>query len=116
MKVKKIIVFFIILITLISISLISNASYLDKFSGDVSGEAAIRAGKISSSALNVIQVIGIAVAVIMLMVLGIKYMVASASDRADIKKHAIIYVTGAILLFGASGFVEIIKKFSKNLN
>ena len=43
-------------------------------------------------------------------------MIASSSDRADIKKHAIIYVTGAILLFGASGIVQIIKEFSKNLN
>ena len=60
------------------------------------------AGSALNSVLSVIQVIGVAVAVIMLMVLAIKYMIASSSDRADIKKHAIIYVTGAILLFGAS--------------
>ena len=114
MKVKKIIVFFIILITIISISIISNGadSFLDDFSGDVSGEAATRAGKISSTALTVIQVIGMAVAVIMLMVLGIKYMVASAADRAEIKKHAIVYVVGAIIMFGAAGIMEIIKDFA----
>lgn len=69
-----------------------------------------------NSVLSIIQVIGIAVATIMLIVIAIKYMIASASDRADIKKHAIIYVTGAILLFGASGIVQIIKGFSNNLN
>lgn len=115
MKVKKIIVFFTILIILISIALISNASYLDQFSGDVNGEAATRAGQISSTALTVIQVIGIAVAVIMLMVLGIKYMVASAADRAEIKKHAIVYVVGAIIMFGAAGIVGIIKDFATGI-
>ena len=112
MKVKKVIVFLIVLLTIISISLISNASYLEKFSGDVGGDIATRAGKISSTALTVIQVIGMAVAVIMLIVLGIKYMVASAADRAEIKKHAIVYVTGAIIMFGAAGIVEIIKKLA----
>lgn len=112
MKIKKIIVFFIILISIISISLVSNASYLDKFTGDVTSEPATRAGNITSSALTIIQIIGMAVAVIMIMVLGIKYMIASAADRAEIKKHAVVYVVGALLMFGASGFISIIKKFA----
>lgn len=70
---------------------------------------------ILNSALSIIQVIGIAIATIMLITLGIKYMVSSVSDRAEIKKHAVVYVVGAILLFGASGIVEIIKNFSKNV-
>ena len=68
-----------------------------------------------NSILFIIQVIGMAVAIIMLLVLGIKYMVSSVSDRAEIKKHAVVYVVGAILLFGASGIVEIIKQFSENI-
>ena len=112
MKIKKIVVFFIILISIISISIISNASFLGNFTGDVSGEAATRFGKMSDTALNVIQVIGVAVAVIMLLVLGIKYMVASAADRAEIKKHAIVYVVGAVLMFGASVIIGIIEDFA----
>lgn len=65
--------------------------------------------------LSVIQVIGISVATIMLIALGIKYMVSSAADRAEIKKHAITYVFGALIMFGSAGLVEIIKDFGTNL-
>lgn len=68
-----------------------------------------------NAALTIIQIIGMTVAVVMLVVLAIKYMVSSVSDRAEIKKHAVVYVTGAVLMFGASGIVEIIKAFSKNV-
>lgn len=73
------------------------------------------AGTVLNSVLSIIQVIGISVAVIMLMVLGIKYMVSSVADRAEIKKHAVVYVVGAILMFGASGIMQIIKSFSENV-
>ena len=35
--------------------------------------------------LNIVQIVGVAVAVIMLSVLGIKYMFASTNDKATIK-------------------------------
>ena len=68
-----------------------------------------------NAVLSIIQVIGISVATIMLFVLGIKYMVSSVSERAEIKKHAIVYVVGAVMLFGSSAIVEILKAFSKNI-
>ena len=112
MKVKKVIGFFIILISIISISIISNASYLENFTGDATSEPATRAGDILSASLDIIQIVGVTVAIVMLMTLGIKYMVASAADRAEIKKHAIVYFVGAIIMFGAAGLVEIVKNFS----
>lgn len=62
--------------------------------------------------LGVVQLIGVGVAVIMLIYLGIKYMVSSVSDRAEIKKHAIVYVIGAVLMFGSAGIIDMIKKFA----
>ena len=91
MKVKKIIVFLIVLISIISISLICNASWLDDFDGSTTATSATdRVEDTLSIALGVIQVIAMAVATIMLIVLGMKYMVASASESAEIKKHAIV--------------------------
>ena len=58
------------------------------------------------------QVIGVGVAVIMLIVLAIKYISAAPSDKAEIKKHMVVYVVGAIVLFAASGILEIIKRFA----
>ena len=62
--------------------------------------------------INIIQIIGSGVAIIMLIVLAIKYISAAPGDKADIKKHAVVYVVGAIVLFAASGLLGIIKNFA----
>ena len=64
--------------------------------------------------LGLAQVIGIAIAVIMLIVLAIKYISAAPGDKAEIKKHAVVYIVGAVVLFAASGIIQIIKTFAKD--
>ena len=71
---------------------------------------------ISGIILTVIQVVGVAVAVIMLVWLGIKYIAASPNEKADIKKGAVIYIVGAILLFGASGLIQIFKNLGEGIS
>ena len=71
--------------------------------------------KMSNAILSVVQVVGIAVAVIMLVVLAIKYISAAPSDKAEIKKHAVVYVVGAVVLFAASGILGIIRSFAGNI-
>ncbi len=66
--------------------------------------------------LTVAQVIGVGVAVIMLIVLAIKYISAAPNDKAEIKKHMVVYVVGAVVLFAASGILEVIKRFAKIFN
>ena len=39
---------------------------------------------------------------------------ASAGDRADIKKYAVNYIIGAIILFGTTGILGIVQNFVKN--
>ena len=68
--------------------------------------------EIIQSILTITQVIGVGVAVIMLVVLAIKYISAVLLGKAEIKKHMVVYVVGAILLFAASGILEIIKRFA----
>ena len=70
---------------------------------------------IAGQILAIMQVIGVAVAVIMLIVLAIKYMSSAPNDRAEIKKHAVVYVVGAVVLFAASGILGIIKDFAESL-
>ena len=48
----------------------------------------------------------------MLIVLAIKYISAAPGDKAEIKKHAVIYIVGAVVLFAASGIIQIIKTFA----
>ena len=56
------------------------------------------------------------IAVIMLIVLAIKYISAAPSEKADIKKSATIYIVGAVLLFAASGVLAIIQGFAENID
>ena len=56
--------------------------------------------------------IGVAVAVVILIWLAIKYITAAPSDKADIKKSAVAYVIGAVLLFAASGVLALIQSFA----
>lgn len=37
-------------------------------------------------------------------------MLASPGEKAEIKKHLTTYVIGAVVLFGASGILEIVKQ------
>lgn len=67
---------------------------------------------IIGSIITIVQIVGVGVAIIMLIVLAIKYISAAPGDKADIKKHAVVYVVGAIVLFAASGILGIIKNFA----
>ena len=59
--------------------------------------------------------IGMAVSVITLVVLGIKYMVGSIEERAEYKKSMIPYLIGAFFVFGISAILTIIMQFTNEL-
>lgn len=80
--------------------------------GNQAGAGTDSLKKIINAVLGWAQIIGIGVAVIMLVVLAIKYISAAPGDKAEIKKHAVVYVVGAVVLFGASGILQIIKAFT----
>ncbi len=88
------------------------AAITDNYKGDVTGvdTASITSIQdIIKAVLSVIRAVGTFIAVGILLVLACKYIIASAGDRADIKKHAISYVIGALILFGTSGVAAILK-------
>ncbi len=58
--------------------------------------------------IGTIQVLGIIIAIVVLLVLGIKYMVGSAEEKAEYKKTMMPYVVGALLIFAASTIVNIL--------
>lgn len=66
--------------------------------------------------LGVAQTVGVLVAVVILLVLGIKYMMGSAEEKADYKKSMIPYVIGAIIIFAAPTIANIIYQFADSLN
>ena len=71
--------------------------------------------KFGQNIMGVIQVVGVVIAVIILMVLGIKYMMGSAEEKAEYKKTMIPYLVGAILIFSASTIANVIYQFATGL-
>lgn len=49
--------------------------------------------------IGILQTVGIVLSVIILVVLGLKYMMGSAEEKADYKKTMIPYVVGAVCIF-----------------
>ena len=70
---------------------------------------------IAGSVITIARVICAAVAVAMLAILGMKYMTAAPSEKADIKKHAVIYIVGAVVMFACTGILGIIQKFAASI-
>ena len=51
--------------------------------------------------IGLLQIAGTGIALIVMTMLGIKYMLASPSDKADVKKQIMPILIGCVLLFGA---------------
>ena len=70
---------------------------------------------IGNKVMGIIQVIGTIAAVAIVMVLGIKYMMGSAEEKAEYKKTMIPYLVGAILLFAATTVATAIYNFANSI-
>lgn len=58
--------------------------------------------------VDIIRVVGIIVSVVVLLVLGIKYMMGSTSEKAEYKKSMIPYLIGVALFFALSQILGVI--------
>lgn len=68
----------------------------------------------ATKVLGYIQWIGIAIAIGMMIFLGIKYMTKGVSEQAEIKKSLPIYVLGIVLIVAAPMIVKAILKAAGN--
>ena len=122
MKIMK--KFLIVLIVFMMIFTIAYCLYSSfAISGDVAkssfnGEGASmynadeKSYKILGTVLDVVRFATIGIGLVMLTILGAKYMLASPNERAEIKQHLIVYVIGAFIMFGASALVGIVQMFA----
>lgn len=59
------------------------------------------AAEITNQIYGILMVIGMAVAVIVGTILGIKFMISTVDEKANIKGYLVAYVIGCVVLFGA---------------
>ena len=99
-----------ILVLVIAIALsLTVVSLADSYTSSVASNSA---GKIVWTVITAARIVGVCFAVVMLLAIAMKYMTAAAGDKADIKKSAVAYVVGAIVLFAVTGILGIIQQFA----
>ena len=72
--------------------------------------------KVGNNIVTIIQVVGIVIAVIVLLIIGIKYMMGSASEKAEYKKTMIPYIVGAVLICAGTSLVRVIYSLSTSVS
>lgn len=114
---KKIIC--VLLLIFLLISLIPYKSNCAEFGtpSDFSGTSQVDeiVKKPAVTIISIVRIIGATIAVVMLLAISIKYMTSAAGERADIKKHAVAYVVGAFILFGAVGILGILNQIGQGI-
>lgn len=120
-----VILLFVILMQFLIPSTVQAIGMSDVITG---GDSFIEAGKTENVALktetlkntsnvvyNTLLIIGMGVAVIVSGILGIKFMIGSAEEKAQIKDALVPFIIGCIVVFGAFGIWKIAISIGQNL-
>lgn len=83
---------------------------------DVSGAEGSQVRYVLNAVIKIIQIAGSGIALIIVTMLGIKYMLASPGEKADYKKTAVPVVIGCILLFAGVNIAGIIADIGAGFN
>ena len=104
-----------IIIALTLLSVIGSVAFA--FTPDQVTEVSLESSnitKIGGKIFAAVRIVGTIASVVILAVLGVKYITASPEGKADYKANMIPYLVGAVLLFGASNLVSIVYGWINN--
>ena len=85
------------------------------FTPETNGAAAENITTASNNIIGIVQIVGTAIAIIMLIYLGIKYVIAAPDEKAEIKKSAFIYIIAAVFIFAAANILGMLKDFAEDV-
>ena len=118
---KTVKIVFIMMMVIAMLTVVSNAAQQATSGvnpGGFTGNRAYNTNSIGNLGNNIIQIvstIGSIASVIVLVVLGIKYMMGSAEEKAEYKKTLLPYIIGAALVFAASSIAGMVFSFTSSL-
>lgn len=120
MKILSIVLMAIMLVASISTISMATSGGVDagNIAGQLTGTASKAQGQVTSignQIIGILTTVGVVVAVVVLLILGIKYMMGSASEKAEYKKTMIPYLVGAILIFGASAITKVVVSIGQGI-
>lgn len=114
-KVISIILLAVMLLTVISSCALATDMDPSQFKGGSEIEGSSQLVKVGTQIVNVIRLIGSLISVGVLVVLGIKYMLGSAEEKAEYKKTMIPYIIGAVLVFAGTWIASAIYNFANGI-
>lgn len=84
---------------------------------DVNDEVAEQGkiGEVINIIIGLLQIAGTGISLIVVTMLGLKYILASPSEKADVKKQIAPIIIGCTLLFGAVQLMGAVYKFSQSV-
>lgn len=82
-----------------------------EITGNTSGNGSGEIADLGKDIVGILQTVGIVLSVVILVVLGIKYMMGSAEEKAEYKKTMIPYLVGAAFIFLAPTIANIVYTF-----
>ena len=107
---KKVIkIFLVIMLTIMMVS--CSLSVFAKDPSTLNPDVTVGGGKIENIGEKIagaLQIVGTVLAVVILVVLGIKYMMGSPEEKAEYKKTMMPYVIGAVLIFAATNIAGVV--------
>ena len=120
---KQVRIISVLLVIVTILAALSNVVLATDLSGKIDeiakGNSSVATDKVvdlGKTIVTIMQTIGIVVAVVVLLVLGIKYMMGSAEEKAEYKKTMIPYIVGAVLIFASTTIVNIVYQLANGLN
>lgn len=113
-KVSKVIAFLMVVLMVIStMSTVFAAPDPSKYDGSGANVNTSGIEGLGQNIITIITTVGSIASVVVLVVLGIKYMMGSAEEKAEYKKTMLPYVIGAILTFGITNILAIVIDMTK---
>lgn len=80
-----------------------------------SGYAETGTAKVINTIIGILQVAGTGISLIVISMLGIKYILASPSEKADVKKNIMPILIGCVLLFAAVQIIAVVENFTNEV-
>lgn len=116
MKKRKIIISIIFIVCVVCNCVFSYGFNLNDINPiEPNNAATVKVNSVTSNVLGIIQTIGVILSVLILILIGIKYMLGSVEEKAEYKKTLMPYIIGAFLLFTGTLVPNVIYKIVKGV-
>lgn len=82
---------------------------------DLDATTSDRVERVASKILTQVTDVGIVLTVVLIVILGIKYMIGSVEEKAEFKKDMLPFLVGSGLLFGILTIVKLLMKIGESI-